>query len=120
MRFFINGVEGGGYNLIKSADLAFNCLFMGDQGAVVSIVSPASAIIEVFSSPTRADTPLLTLTITPGAGAAAGYGTTNIEDNLSALTRGTLYLWGKVSSPAGTGPSSLVQIGRSPTSLVVI
>lgn len=119
MRFFINGVEGGGLRLIKGADLTLNVLFLTDAGAPVPLTGTVVADLQGFVGQTRTDTPDYTYTVTPAAGGAAGYGTVTIQDTDSIL-RGTVYLWGRVKSDSGSGSGTLVQIGSSPSTLQVV
>lgn len=120
MRFLINGVEGNSLTHIRGSDSVFNVLFLSDTGTPLSLASPALATLEFFTSATRSDTPAATLSVTPGAGAAAGYGTALIQDTNLDLSRGTTYVWGRYKSDSGTGVGTTVVVGVSPAKLEVV
>lgn len=120
MKFLMNGIEGNRLIHIRKSDSVFNVLFLADNGTPLNISSPATAEVEFFSSSVRTDAPITTISVTPAAGAAAGYGTLLIQDNNLDLPRGELYAWGRYTSNGGTGSGTLVSIGTTSTVIKVI
>ena len=120
MKFFVNGSEGNALIHVRGADTVYNILFLNDDGTPLSLASPAVAEVEFFTTEERTDTPSPVLTVTPGAGAAAGFGTLVIQDSNLLLERGTVYAWGRYKSGAGTGVGTLVSIGITPSEIKVI
>ena len=120
MRLIFNGIEGNAVGYIRGADATFNVQVLDDTGAGLTLVSPANAVLELFTAQARSDTPPITLNVTGGAGAAAGFGTVSIEDTAVTLARGTTYyVWAKWRSGAGTGAGTTVLISNAPATISV-
>lgn len=121
MRFFLNGIQGGSAVHIRTADTALNVLFVNDDGTPLNLNSPAVATVELFDTEERADAPLTSISVTPHpTAAAAGYGIVNISDINLDVPRGTLFMWGRYKNNAGTGGGTLVSVGSTAASLLVI
>ena len=120
MKFLIQGTEGNVVQHLLTGDTTFNVQLLNDDGSPLSIASPAVVTIEYFSGKVRTDTPITAKTVTPGAGAAAGFGTLVISDLDVVPPRNTYYLWARYSSNGGTGAGATVLIANVPAQIQVL
>lgn len=120
MKLLVQGTEGNIVQHLLTGDTTFNIQLLNDDGSPLSIAGPAVVTVEYFSGKARTDTALTSKTVTPGAGAAAGFGTLVISDIDAVPPRGTYYLWARYSSNGGTGSGATVLISSVPSQIQVL